>query len=151
MSKKTKVTLISAAVAALALFGGCQDNVSDRDISRVALAEVQRLSKDGPSKVLLLDPRPAESFAQGHLPGAVNLPLDQIGSEKGLLPPTVANPKYVIVYGANPGDGYAIAATKRLLRAGQNGARLFPGGVSEWRGAGLKVDSAAAAGEDKPK
>ncbi len=151
MSKKTKMACITTVLMGCSMVGGCQDNVSDRDISRVGLGDVQRMSKDGPSKVLLLDPRPSEAFAQGHLPGAINLPLEQIGSEKGQLPPTVANPKYVIVYGANPGDGYAIAATKRLLRAGQNGARLFPGGVSEWRGAGLKVDSAAAAGEDKPK
>ncbi len=118
----------------------CQDNVSDKDISRVSLGEVQRLTRAKGGDWLLLDPRPPEQFAAGHLPGATNVPLAEIPTERGLLRPDLANPRHVIVYGDNPGDGYAIGATKRLLRAGQTRARLFAGGISEWKGAGLKLD-----------
>ena len=100
------------------------------------------MSKEVGGKVMLLDPRPADQFAAGHLPGAINVPLEDLPTERKAIRPELASPKYVVVYGANPGDGYAVAATKRLLQAGQGGARLFPGGMSEWRGAGLKVESA---------
>lgn len=138
-------------LASAMLVGGCQDTVSDRNISRVGITEVQRMSKEKPDKVLLLDPRPADRFAEGHLPGAVNVPLERIPLERGTLPPALSSPKYVIVYGDNPGDAYAIAAVKRLLRAGQGGARLFTGGLSEWNNAGLSVDSTGAAGAGSPK
>lgn len=137
------VVVLGAAV----LIGGCQDTVSDKSITRVGVGDVQRMSKEKPEKVLLLDPRPPDRFAAGHLPGAVNVPLDRIPAERGGLPSALASPKFVVVYGDNPGDGYAIAATKRLLRAGQGGARLFTGGLSEWRGSGLSVDSAVSPGE----
>lgn len=132
------------------MVGGCQDSVSDKDISRVGVADVQRLTKDS-HRVMILDPRPADQFARGHLPGAVNVPLETIPSTKGTLRPDLATPKLVIVYGDNPGDGYAVAATKRLLRAGQSGARLFPGGLAEWRGAGLTTGSTAAEPAPAPK
>jgi rhodanese-related sulfurtransferase len=133
-----------AALAALAsTVGGCQDTVSDKDIIRIGVADVQRLSKDS-GRTMILDPRPADQYARGHLPGAVNVPLDTLPSTKGTLRPDLASPKVVIVYGENPGDGYAVAATKRLLRAGQGGARLFSGGLAEWRGAGLTVNAPAA-------
>lgn len=126
------------------MVGGCQDTVSDKDITRVGVADVQRLSKDS-SSVMLLDPRPADRYARGHLPSAVNVPLETIPTVKGTLRPDLASPKFVIVYGDNPGDALAIAATKRLLRAGQSGARLFPGGLAEWRSAGLTITAPAAA------
>lgn len=125
---------------AVAFAGGCNDTVSDKDISRIPLGEVQRLSKEKAGNLLILDPRPADQYAAGHLPGAINVPLEEIPAERGKLRPELANPKYVVVYGENPGDGYAIGATKRLLRSGQGGARLFSGGISEWKGAGLKLD-----------
>lgn len=142
-----KGSVLAVAVLVGGLLGGCQDTVSDRDITRVGVADVQRLARDK-SKTLLLDPRPAERFATGHLPDAVNIPLEQIPAEKGRLRPNLADPKFVVVYGENPGDAYAIAATKRLLRAGQRGARLFSGGLSEWRKAGLKVESSATGQPD---
>jgi rhodanese-related sulfurtransferase len=156
MEKRLKSQILknvagAVLIGACAAVVGCQDSVSDKDISRIGLGEVQRLSKEKGDKVMLLDPRPANQFAAGHLPGAVNVPLEQIPSEKGQLAPALLAPKYVVVYGTNPGDGYAIAATKRLMRAGQGGARLFPGGVSEWQGAGLKVDSPAPVADPKPK
>lgn len=145
---RVKAAAKIAVVAVVAgMIGGCQDSVSDKDISRVSLGEVQRMSKDVGGKVMLLDPRPAEQFAAGHLPGAVNVPLEELPSERKEIRDDLAAPKYVVVYGANPGDAYAIAATKRLLRAGQGGARLFAGGVSEWRGAGLAVELAGEKGK----
>lgn len=135
-----RASILATTLACTGLTG-CSDTVSDKDISRIPLTEVQRLARDKAGGLLLLDPRPPAQYAAGHLPGAVNVPLEELPTERGKLRPDLANPKYVVVYGDNPGDGYAIGATKRLLRSGQGGARLFSGGLSEWKGAGLKLES----------
>lgn len=124
--------------------GGCQDSVSDRDIQSLPLAEVRRLTEKE-SGVVLLDSRLPSEFAAGHIPGAVGVPSAGVPSDKAKLPAALASPRYVIVYGANRGDGYAAAITKNLIRAGQKGARLFAGGLEEWQRAGLKVESSGGA------
>lgn len=135
------VALILSGLAAQ----GCSDTINDRDIVSLPLTEVRRLSEKEGNKVLLLDARVPSAFEAGHIPGAMNVPRAGIDADKAKLAPELANPKYVIVYGENPGDGYAAAITKRLLRAGQKGARLFRGGVAEWTSAGLKLEGSGAA------
>lgn len=51
---------------------------------------------DGDEKPVLLDVRTREEYAQSHIPGAVLLPLDQIGTEPPTLLPDQAAP--VLVY-----------------------------------------------------
>jgi rhodanese-related sulfurtransferase len=136
------MTTMLASISPLLV--GCQDTVSDRDIQSLPLAEVRRLSEGQPGRTLLLDTRSPAEFNRGHLPGAMNVPMDGVEADKSKLPPELASPKYVIVYGNNPGDAYAAAVTKRLLRAGQGGARLFAGGLTEWRKAGLRVEGSGA-------
>lgn len=113
------------------------------------LAEVRRTTDSKSDSWILLDARPAEDYAAGHLPGAVNVPMTDIKPEKGTLRADLAGAKGIIVYGANPGDTYAIGATKRLLRAGQKGARLFSGGLTEWKNNGLRVERTDGADANK--
>lgn len=124
---------------------GCSDTINDRDIVSIPLTEVRRLTGKHGNDALLLDSRIPSAYDRGHIPGAVNVPRSGVEAEKEKLPSQLSSPKYVIVYGDNPGDGYAAGITKRLLRAGQKGARLFRGGISEWTSAGLKLDGTGGA------
>lgn len=124
---------------------GCHDTVSDRDVRQLPLAEVRRLADKESGKTLFLDVRRPSLYAAGHIPGAVNVPAEGIEAEKEKLPPQLASPKTVVVYGENPGDSYAMAIAKRLLRAGQGGARLFAGGIAEWTRAGLPLEKSPGA------
>ena len=45
----------------------------------VSTAEVrEKLKEDGPARILLLDVREPREYEQGHLPGAVNIPLSRL-------------------------------------------------------------------------
>lgn len=137
-------TAVLAAGCCWALFGGlsgCNDTISDRDVTMVTLAEVRRLA--GSDKVVIVDPRSPAEFAQGHLPGARNIQLAQVTEKREELDPALAAAGTIIVYGDDPGSGVAKGMTKRLLRAGQKNARFFPGGVSEWQRSGLPLSKPA--------
>lgn len=120
--------------------GGCSKQITDKDIKSISLTEVRALMESGrPGAVLLIDPRSEAAFAQGHLPGARNIQLDEVRADRG-TDPTLERYGALVVYGDDPGTGSAVAMTKRLMMTGYKGVRWFAGGLSEWRRAGLKVE-----------
>lgn len=145
-NRPNRLGLIGLCLVAMSisLLVGCGDKISDSDVLTVSLAEVRRLVDS--DKVLVLDPRSAEQFAAGHIPRARNIQLSQVSEKSENLDPTIADFGTVIVYGDDPGSGVAKGMTKRLLRAGQTGARFFMGGLSEWRRSGLPVKTSPAVG-----
>ncbi len=62
--------------------------------SRVSAREAKALIEAG--DCLLLDVREVGEYAAGHIPGAVNLPLDQIKAGAELLPPD--KDRLILVY-----------------------------------------------------
>jgi rhodanese-related sulfurtransferase len=84
---------------------------------------------------LVLDLRPAESFAAGHLAGARNLPLDQIAKAGETLKKYKEKP--VVVYcdtGASSGS-----AARKLAEQGFTKAVNLRGGIEAWRAENLPV------------
>jgi len=91
-------------------------------------------------EAILIDVRPHEEYAAGHLPGALSIPLDELASrlkelEKG---------REVVAYCRGPYCMLSADAVRLLARRGYR-ARRLEDGVLEWRAAGLKVVSG-----DKP-
>ena len=121
---------------------GCQPRTTDRDIEPISLAELSELirARDGgeAQAVFLLDPRSRTQFAQGHIPGAVNLLLSDlpVGS---LLDPVLDEYDNIVVYGTDPGSSPGRAMTKRLIALGYDDVRWFDGGLRAWRDAGGEV------------
>lgn len=76
---------------------------------------------------LLLDVRRADEYAAGHVPGAVNLPYDEIAAGK----PDVPKDRLVIVY-CHSGRRSAIAA-ESLAKLGFGHVADF-GGIANWKG-----------------
>jgi rhodanese-related sulfurtransferase len=84
---------------------------------------------------LVLDLRPAEAFASGHLAGARNLPLEQIGQAGETLKKYKEKP--VVVYcdtGSNSGS-----AARKLAEQGFTKAVNLRGGLEAWRAENLPV------------
>lgn len=144
------ICLSALVIAVGAGLTGCESHVSDRDITLIELAEVRKLaSSDKPEKVRFVDPRSAEEFAVGHIPGAMNVQLYDVSGRKGDLEPSMAKAEWVVVYGDDPGTAIARAMTKRLLAAGQDGTRLFAGGLSAWAASGMPVEKGGPVGTPK--
>jgi rhodanese-related sulfurtransferase len=98
-------------------------------VSRDDLAE--RLSE---GSVTILDVRPADEFAMGHIPGARNVSL----SELERIAATLDIGKEVVAYCRGPYCIYAHQAVAALRRHGLN-ARRLEGGLPEWREDGRPV------------
>jgi rhodanese-related sulfurtransferase/DNA-binding transcriptional ArsR family regulator len=98
-------------------------------VSRADLAE--RLAE---GSVTVLDVRPADEYAAGHIPGALNATLSEL--ERVL--PRLAPDTEVVAYCRGPYCVYAYQAVSVLRQLGIH-ARRMDGGLPEWREDGRTV------------
>lgn len=87
--------------------------------------------------VTLLDVRPEDEFAHGHLPGALNVPLAELELRLAELPPD----REIVAYCRGPWCVLSFEAVALLRRRGYRVRRLEDG-FPEWKVAGLPVESA---------
>ncbi|HEY9531333.1 MAG TPA: metalloregulator ArsR/SmtB family transcription factor [Burkholderiales bacterium] len=85
--------------------------------------------------VTVLDVRPPEEYAAGHLPGAINVPVDKLESYLSKLPKR----KEVVAYCRGPYCLMSFDAVETLRKRGWKARRLRDG-FPEWRAAGLPVE-----------
>ena len=105
------------------------------DMRPVTRDELQALMRDG--LVTLIDVRPADEFALGHVPGAINVPLGEI---KAWSAGTDAS-KEVVAYCRGPWCVMSFEAVAALRSLGHP-ARRLEDGMPEWKAAGLPVEVA---------
>jgi len=86
--------------------------------------------------VTVLDVRPAAEFAQGHIPGALNVPLEDLRSRLRSLPRN----REVIAYCRGPWCVLSYEAVRQLRSAGFR-ARRLQDGMPEWRHGGYPVST----------
>ncbi len=86
--------------------------------------------------VTILDVRPTQEYAAGHVPGAINIPLPEINKRLHELP---AN-REVVAYCRGPYCLMAFEAVALLRKTGRK-ARRLQDGLPEWRLRGLPVES----------
>lgn len=113
----------------------------DRDsLEPVSRGELVELSRAG--VVTVLDVRPEDEFALGHLPAAVNVPLRLLGARLAELDPS----QEIIAYCRGP---YCVLSYEAVatLRAHGFKVRRLEDGLPEWRAAGLPVETGLAPGE----
>lgn len=84
--------------------------------------------------VIVLDVRPPEEYAAGHVPGAVNVPLADLERRLNELDAG----REVVAYCRGPHCVLAFEAVARLRQRGRN-ARRLEGGLPEWRRDGHEV------------
>jgi len=85
-----------------------------------------------PAQAQLVDVRSPSEFASGHIPGAVNIPMDQIEARLDDLQPRV--PLVLICH-----SGKRARMTAGLLDPCQRQIAVLEGGTSAWIQAGLPV------------
>jgi rhodanese-related sulfurtransferase/DNA-binding CsgD family transcriptional regulator len=86
--------------------------------------------------VVVLDVRPADEYATGHLPHARSLPLPELKRRLATLP----RGKQIVAYCRGPYCVLSLEAVEFLRRRGFRAIRLDDG-VLEWRAAGMPIES----------
>ncbi|HEY1245820.1 MAG TPA: metalloregulator ArsR/SmtB family transcription factor, partial [Hyphomicrobiaceae bacterium] len=103
------------------------------DLEPVSRADLQRRMKRG--LVTVLDVRPEDEFALGHLPGARNVPLSQLKRRLSSLDRNAE----IVAYCRGPYCVLSFEAVAQLRTLGFK-ARRLEDGLPEWKAAGLPVE-----------
>jgi len=96
-------------------------------------AELARRIEAG--TVVVIDVRPPEEFEQGHIAGAISVPLENIKTWAREAPKR----KQIVAYCRGPYCVYALQAAAELRKRGLEAMRAVDG-VAEWRAAGLPIE-----------
>jgi rhodanese-related sulfurtransferase len=132
----------------------CSFFLSLRDLATDRLAEVDQVVRDyfeardeldpvgraellaraDGGDVIVLDVRPSEEYAAGHIPGAISMPLGELERRLASIPPDAE----VVAYCRGR---YCVLAPQALSLLHRHGfrARRLEDGFPEWRQAGLPV------------
>lgn len=103
------------------------------DLEPVAQSVLLERARDG--LVTVLDVRPNEEYAAGHLPGAINVPLKDLESHFKNFDPD----QEIVAYCRGPHCILAFEAVANLRKKGFKAARLKDG-FPEWKLAGLPIE-----------
>jgi len=99
----------------------------------VPAPELLERARDG--LVTVIDVRPPEEYVQGHIAGALNIPLDKLKTHLKKLP----RDQEIVAYCRGPWCVLSFEAVARLRKAGID-ARRLEDGLPEWRRAGLPIE-----------
>jgi rhodanese-related sulfurtransferase len=87
---------------------------------------------------MVIDVRPASEYQSGHIPGAVNIPVDELHQHLDTLP----REQEIVAYCRGPYCMLAYEAVAKLREAGYQARRLADG-FPEWKAESRPVDSGA--------
>lgn len=107
------------------------------NLEPVPRTELLERARDG--LVTVLDVRPEEEYAAGHVPGAVNIPLQELEQRLKELGNLNDENREIVAYCRGPHCVLAFDAVARLREKGLN-ARRMEDGYPEWKTAGLPVE-----------
>ena len=110
-------------------------------VARISRDELRALI-DRSAPFVLLEALPAAYFEDAHLPGARNLPHDQVDALAPTLVPDRATE--VVVYCANAPCPNSEIAARRLIALGYANVREYAEGKEDWVNAGLPIERGAA-------
>jgi len=97
---------------------------------------VKRLIDAGDRGFVILDVRPAKAFQEGHVPGALSIPFEELPSRLRELP----KHKDIITYCWNVTCLLCTKAAYVLTSRGYT-AREMIGGIESWRAAGFPIET----------
>ncbi len=96
-------------------------------LGRLGIKQIGPRELDQKKGIMLLDVRSDREYAQGHIPGAVHVPLPEIGDRVKKL----KKDKELVVYCRN--GNQSIWAIKRLMGMGYKNLYNLKGGFNAWK------------------
>ena len=101
------------------------------------VSHVELMDRMRSDNVVLLDVRPGDEFASGHLPGAVHIDVADLETQAAALP----KDREIVAYCRGP---YCVMSYKavQMLRGRGYSVRRLEDGFPEWKAAGRPVETA---------
>ncbi|MDH4161392.1 MAG: rhodanese-like domain-containing protein [Nitrospirota bacterium] len=96
-------------------------------LSRLGIKQVTARQIDQMKGIMLLDVRSDKEFKQGHIPGSIHIPLEEVGSKAKKL----RKDKELVVYCQS--GNRSIWAIKRLMGMGFTNLHNLKGGYHAWK------------------
>ena len=125
---KRILPMLLAMIFVLAGCGESDDGLQDYIYENISMSEgIDRMKSD--KGYILLDVRRADEFEAGHIPGAVNLPNEEIGTEEIPSLPDKAQTIYIYCRSGNRSR----QAADKLLALGYTNIIEF-GGIIDYTG-----------------
>jgi rhodanese-related sulfurtransferase len=131
-----------AMVLVLVGLGGCgaPAKTSDKDLQTLDYTQVRDMLAGTKSRTVLVDVRSPAKYRQGHIPGSMNVPVQEIVEQD----PRFAEVDNIIVYASGWTDYLSSAAAKKMVALGYQNVHDFRGGLEMWQSYGGRVEGEAA-------
>lgn len=130
MARRTRPALVALLVAAAALAGDPAPAPAP-----VTVDEVHQRQQQKDASLYVIDVRAPEEYAAGHVPGAINIPHDQVASRLAEVP----KDKDVVLY-CRSGRRSALAG-EVLAGNGYTRLQLMQGDMPGWTAKGWSVET----------
>jgi len=136
--KRLATSLANAHVRGVHLLDGGYEawEKAKRPIARCAISQmtVASVKAHHATEIVLVDTRQEDAFSKGHIPGAVNLPFDDVlAPDPKVVARLIAAHHFIVVYDAKKGaDAWSVAA--ELKARGARSVSLLSGGWAAWKG-----------------
>ena len=120
--------VISFVLSFLLLTGCAAPAASEASYRQIGMDEAVAMMAEE-SNYILLDVRTPEEFSEKHIPGAVNIPNETIGTEE--IPELPDKAQLILVYCRS--GNRSKQASEKLVRLGYTNIVEF-GGINDWPG-----------------
>lgn len=106
----------------------------------INLDEAKRIKKQ--RKVVFVDTRGKDEYDQGHIPGAISLPIGEFEKYYGLNRKKIKKAAILVTYCHGAGCHISDKVAQMLVDKGHKNVASFFGGWPQWSGAKLPVEKA---------
>ena len=113
---------------ALLLLAGCGAQSEERTYRQVNAEEADSMMEEE-SGYIILDVRTAQEYSEKHIPGAINIPNETIGTED--IPELPDKEQLILVYCRS--GNRSKQASEKLVKLGYTNIVEF-GGINDWTG-----------------
>jgi rhodanese-related sulfurtransferase len=121
--------------------GGSNESPAELPEGAVTVDQIKALFDGG--DVYIIDARGPEGFAEGHIPGAINVPYDRLAEYYQDLTGSVPTDAKVICYCWSPTCDFSDQLATELKIMGYTDVAVFTGGWEHWQDAGHPVEGGA--------
>jgi rhodanese-related sulfurtransferase len=130
----------------LGLGAASAGNFDVPDVARPLQIQISRVKQFFDAKeAVFVDARDASEYAEGHIPGAINLPYDDVVTDPERLEKFDPKGKPIIVYCGGGTCELSMNLGFALVNAGKKKVLVFMGGWPEWSTSGFPVAKGAEA------